>query len=366
MDSTGISYVSVPGGVCSAFGGIFWLISRSLSREARVIASAKKLSKLSDLKSLGSGLLVAVTGVVSPHRSFKGEISKKDCVFSKFKLEQHVLRKSRSRPVEEVIPLQQRVSEASGWTITDSSGVHLPVHRASAAHIQCDVEASLWEASHKFKEGNWINDASRMVLELASGYVITGNNSVEKSLLVGTPVTIVGELARVRQPKAECPAAVRLSDGSMLVIHKSRRGDSPFYITDKSLSELITSISSTASLFRWASIGIGSIGIGLLTWKAASGGIAFIRRKKLRARVREANRRLAADRAAGRLPVVLEDNSTANGGDSQISCCICFESKVDAVYTVCGHMCTCWSCSRRAGNVCPICRTRSASIQVYQ
>lgn len=370
MDTAGHDFVSIPGLALSAFGGICWFVSRALGHEARKIGSAKEYSKLSDLRhEAGNGpFLAAVTGVVSDHQSFKGELSKKDCVISQIDLQQHICKKIGLRMVERTIPLRNDIKEAHGWTITDSSGVHLPVIRGTSAVIDFKSVEKLWEGEKYFEGGHWTGGLARAALDIVSNVYVLGHNTEERSLTVGTPVTIVGEVASARRHKSvhASTVMVRGNKDRMLVIQKpSNKGD-PFYITTQTLPELVASISSSASIFKWVSIGIGSIGLGLLTWKASCGGINLIRRKKLRARVLKANQRIAADRAAGRLPPSQHSETDNSTGNNAQQCCICLDSEADAVYTVCGHMCTCWSCSRRAGNRCPMCRTSSPAIQVYR
>lgn len=57
----------------------------------------------------------------------------------------------------------------------------------------------------------------------------------------------------------------------------------------------------------------------------------------------EANRRMAADRAAGRVAVPaggrsadLRDSAAAAGEDVQNVCCVCLSKEADSVYTACG------------------------------
>ena len=45
-------------------------------------------------------------------------------------------------------------------------------------------------------------------------------------------------------------------------------------------------------------------------------------------------------------------------------CAICYESKPEAVFTACGHMCLCCACASKVDR-CPLCRIKSNAIRVY-
>jgi|TARA_B100001057_G_C22801222_1_gene931580 hypothetical protein len=73
-------------------------------------------------------------------------------------------------------------------------------------------------------------------------------------------------------------------------------------------------------------------------------------KKKLNDQEGEDARRLAQSR-----PAVLSDNQ----------CCICMSRPNNHAYIGCGHMCVCGPCAERWGNKCPICKTNSSVIKIY-
>uniref|UniRef100_A0A6C0AYZ6 RING-type domain-containing protein n=1 Tax=viral metagenome TaxID=1070528 RepID=A0A6C0AYZ6_9ZZZZ len=46
-------------------------------------------------------------------------------------------------------------------------------------------------------------------------------------------------------------------------------------------------------------------------------------------------------------------------------CCICMTAQKNYAYIGCGHMCVCGSCAETWGNKCPICKTDSSVIRIY-
>ncbi len=90
----------------------------------------------------------------------------------------------------------------------------------------------------------------------------------------------------------------------------------------------------------------------------------------------EANRRMAADRAAGRVAVPaggrsadLRDSAAAAGEDVQNVCCVCLSKEADSVYTACGCEACCtaqaWEHCARCPQTIAGCNHRNSVSQQF-
>jgi len=326
----------------------------------------------------GGPKLVAVSGQVSENDSFATELTGQPCVISQVKEEIHLQRVCASgRIARDTTTVRDTRNFSKGFTLTDASKKHLHVLNAIEARgssLTSEVIATDQAEKRddffdrKFEQGV-LSGMAMLGVELSSGYVVTGRVTTERFVRCGAPITIVGEAASVPRASVDkcCGSEVRLLGDRVAVIRRPAQGG-PFFIGNKSLQEIIYDLSVNAKLAKWAAIGCGTVGVGLITWKAASAGLTLFRRRRLKARVVAANRRIAAARAAGQVPTpegADGERPTSEAADVANACCVCLAMKSDAVYTACGHMCTCWDCAQRAGNRCPMCRCDSTAVRVY-
>jgi hypothetical protein len=60
-------------------------------------------------------------------------------------------------------------------------------------------------------------------------------------------------------------------------------------------------------------------------------------------------------------PVTITDSQTDK---SEEQCCVCLDNKKCMVFTECGHLCVCHSCSTKL-KICPVCRKESKIVKVH-
>ncbi|GLC35811.1 hypothetical protein PLESTB_000496700 [Pleodorina starrii] len=144
-------------------------------------------------------------------------------------------------------------------------------------------------------------------------------------------------------------------------------GRGPFHVTTLTLPQLRASLERTSGIIRVFAWGFGLLGAALVARKAwfAFRGLQTYRRYKRVMAMADAARRTAA---AGGGAAGAATDGDGDGGDGERAagtCVVCLDRDSDVVFSGCGHMCVCNSCS---GNLtkCPICRVGSRTIRVYR
>ncbi|TQD86509.1 hypothetical protein C1H46_027998 [Malus baccata] len=184
--------------------------------------------------------------------------------------------------------------------------------------------------------------------------VLLGVQRTEHVLPIGISLSVVGE-------------AVKDNVGTIR-IQKPHKG--PFYVSTKSIDELIASHKNWARFLKCASFGVAVIGLTLIAaeldkyirerlcgseWlrsRRRAAAVADIRSRQHNAGSSD-TRAVAADYIRSQRDNAGERAAAAPDGAN--SCVICLEQQYNVVFIPCGHMCCCTTCCSQLTE-CPLCR----------
>ncbi|KDO68831.1 hypothetical protein CISIN_1g019223mg [Citrus sinensis] len=229
---------------------------------------------------------------------------------------------------------QSRVSiNSRSWD--DGTGRAFVVGARGATGFVLTVGSEVFEESGR--------SLVRGTLDYLQGLKMLGVKRIERLLPTGTSLTVVGEAVK--------------DDIGTVRIQRPHKG--PFYVSPKTIDELIENLGKWARWYKYASFGLTIFGTFLIAKRA----IHYILQRKRRW---ELHRRVLAAAAVKRSE---QDNEGTNGQAENGSdgtqrdrvmpdlCVICLEQEYNAVFVPCGHMCCCIICSWHLTN-CPLCRRR--------
>ncbi|CAG9467445.1 unnamed protein product [Pedinophyceae sp. YPF-701] len=325
---------------------LFVLASVLSGKKARELESAKEVERVSDVRLIKglTPMLVAVYGKVASDAPLEVPGCKDGAVIHTASEEQIYFRQQQEsgewlRDRATILSTTQEapffLEDVDGKAGALASGIKLPVVNGKAADgIPYVVVVDTFEPLGKslLKAG----------LDYMRGIRVLGTRRTEAVLPVGTHVTAVGELT-------QAPGGSERSVG--LVLRKPENGG-PFYLSVKTLKDLIRSKDRMSGICKVVAIGLGVTGVVLVTRKLWRGFMARRRQEKAR---REVRRNFNA----------LGENLPEGVTSEEELCTLCFARKRDCVYPSCGHMACCYECSARAGPACPICRARGRAIRIY-
>ncbi|CAN6452778.1 unnamed protein product [Victoria cruziana] len=294
------------GGVsCCLSAAALYLLGRNNGRDAEVLKSVTRVNQLKDLALLLDTackvlpLVVTISGRVGSDTPIKCEHSGLRAVILEETAEQHFLKHNDAGSWIQDSALMLSMSKEVPWYLDDGTGRVYVVGAKQATGLALTVASEVFEESGR--------SLVRGTLDYLQGLKMLGVKRIERVLPTGTSLTVVGEAVK--------------DDIGTLRIQRPHKG--PFYVTPKSIDQLIS------NLGKWA-------------------------------RVLEA--------AAQRLEQGNQgsDGKSENGSDHDTSkrdrampdlCVICLEQEYNAVFVPCGHMCCCTGCSSHLAN-CPLCRRR--------
>ncbi|KAK3921935.1 Mitochondrial E3 ubiquitin protein ligase 1 [Frankliniella fusca] len=165
-----------------------------------------------------------------------------------------------------------------------------------------------------------------------------GLQKTEEMVREGVLMTGIGELALSE-------------DQGSLRLQPSQDG-LPFFLTSMPISTLSKKLESEKQTFKYLSIILGILGLGLAGMMAHRYCRQWINKRKEeeQARRREQTRKERRQRArpGEELP------------DSQL-CIVCRENPKEVVLLPCGHVCICEDCSEDISDLCPVCRAEILS-----
>jgi E3 ubiquitin-protein ligase MUL1 len=333
--------------------------------------------RLSELSDAALPLLVAVRGradavepVACEHASGVAAVLYESAV------EQQFLKQTDAGEWVRDAALVAHVLKEAPWFLDDGSKARVwVVGGAGASGLRlATVHDSFEPSARGVVKSSW---------EFLRGLKALGTRTTERALPVGTPLTAIGQ-------------AVRAEDGTLQL----RRPPSgrPFYVSTKTMEQLLDSLGAAARLFRVLSLGCTAAGVAMLLARAMQHLRAKRRAAAMRRRVEEAAaaRRAAAAAggggggAAGGAGDADEDAAQEEVPASQL-CVICLERQHDVVFRDCGHLAACHTCAARLTKVrlgarvatvrscganppplshraaqCPICRRTGPIIRVYR
>ncbi|KAK9816435.1 hypothetical protein WJX72_000210 [[Myrmecia] bisecta] len=365
----GVKLIHWGGVVSCVVGGVFYVVSLAKQTQARQLGSARQINHIEDLKHLVHllPLLVALRGKVWTDTPLECETTTPPtpCVIAQMHEEQQVMKQQDGSWVRDNQTVRHSVRETK-WSLEEGKA-RLPVVDA----LKADV-LSLDLAGERFTEDD--RSMTRKTLDHLAGLRVIGRRQREHILPVGTMLTAVGEVAKDMEVGGSPQGTIR-AGGHALVMRPPKNG-APFILSKSSLPELVESLQLVSGTCKTIAIFFGGVGATLIASRAISGAWVLWRKRRLRQRAEEANRRRAASLSAGALPAVngaIISSSSPAGPSSEAAadpdraaslCVVCLERQCDMVFT-CGHLCACERCSRQMDK-CPICRHRSRAIKVYR
>lgn len=325
---------------CCLSGAALYLLGRSSGRDADVLKSVIRVNQLKDLALLldtASKVLpfvVTVSGRVGSDSPISCEYSGLRGVIVEEVAEQHFLKHNDAGSWIQDSALMLSMCKEVPWYLDDGTGRAHVVGARGASGLVLTIGSEVFEESGR--------SLVRGTLDYLQGLKMLGVKRTERVLPTGTPLTVVGEAVK--------------DDIGTVRIQKPHKG--PFYVSHKTIDQLIANLGKWARLYRYASAGFTVFGVYLLAKHAFQ---CIMERR----RYWEIRKRVLA--AAAKRPGQYNDGSddkSENGSESSKRdrsvpdlCVICLEEEYNSVFVPCGHMCCCTRCSSHLTN-CPLCRRR--------
>ncbi|KAL9430872.1 hypothetical protein AB3S75_026128 [Citrus x aurantiifolia] len=330
------------GGIsCCLSGAALYLLGRSSGRDAELLKTVTRVNQLKELAHLldsGSKVLpfiVTVSGRVGSEIPISCEYSGLRGVIVEETAEQHFLKHNDAGSWIQDSALMLSMSKEVPWYLDDGTGRAFVVGARGATGFVLTVGSEVFEESGR--------SLVRGTLDYLQGLKMLGVKRIERLLPTGTSLTVVGEAVK--------------DDIGTVRIQRPHKG--PFYVSPKTIDELIENLGKWARWYKYASFGLTIFGTFLIAKRA----IHYILQRKRRW---ELHRRVLAAAAVKRSEQDNEgtNGQAENGSDSTQRdrvmpdlCVICLEQEYNAVFVPCGHMCCCIICSSHLTN-CPLCRRR--------
>ncbi|KAH9563027.1 hypothetical protein CY35_05G103500 [Sphagnum magellanicum] len=324
-------------------GAALYCLSRNTGRDALTLKSVQRVNQLQDLALLLQSackvlpVIVTVAGRVGSDTPITCEHSSLRGVILEETAEQHFLKHNDTGSWIQDSALMLSVSKEVPWYLEDATGRIYVVGARNATDMELTVASEVFEECGR--------SLVRGTLDYLQGLKMLGVKRVERVLPTGTPLTVVGEAVQ--------------DDRGLIRIQKPHKG--PFYVTPKSMEQLIMNLGKWSRWYKYLSIGVTVFGLCLIASRAAKYVMEKRRRAALHRRVMEAAaQRLCRTGSDGERPEALneQDNKDAiliKEGHAPNLCVICLEQDYNAVFVPCGHMCCCVSCSAQL-TTCPLCR----------
>lgn len=328
------------GGVsCCLSAAALYLLGRSSGRDAEVLKSVTRVNQLKDLAQLLDTaskvlpLVVTISGRVGSDTPINCEYSGLRGVIVEETAEQHFLKHNDAGSWIQDSALMLSMCKEVPWYLDDGTGRTFVVGGRGATGLVLTVGSEVFEeAGRSFVRGT---------LDYLQGLKMLGVKRIERVLPVGTPLTVVGEAVK--------------DDIGTVRIQRPHKG--PFYISPKTIDQLIANLGRWARWYKYASMGFTAVGVYLLLKHTFHYVMDRKRQWEYRRRVLAAAAKRAGHEDEG-------SNATSeNGVDNKKDllmpdlCVICLEQEYNSVFVPCGHMCCCMTCSSHLTN-CPLCRRR--------
>ncbi|KAF5744188.1 mitochondrial ubiquitin ligase activator of NFKB 1 [Tripterygium wilfordii] len=325
---------------CCFSAAALYLLGRSSGRDADVLRSVtrinqlKELAQLLDIESKVLPLVVAISGRVGSETPISCEYSGLRGVIVEETAEQHFLKHNDNGSWIQDSALMLSMSKEVPWYLDDGTGRAYVTGARGASGFVLTVGSEVFEESGR--------SLVRGTLDYLQGLKMLGVKRIERVLPVGSSLTVVGEVVK--------------DDIGTVRVQRPHRG--PFYVSPKTLDQLIGNLGKWARWYKYASVGLSVFGIFLITKHAIQYIMERRRRWELRRRVLEAAAKRSGQDDEGSDGKAEEGSGNAKR-DLAIPdlCVICLEHEYDAVFVPCGHMCCCMTCSSQLTN-CPLCRRR--------
>ncbi|QHO25374.1 hypothetical protein HN51_048757 [Arachis hypogaea] len=325
------------GGIsCCLSAAALYLLGRSSGRDAELLKSVTRVNQLKELAQLLDAeilpLVVSISGRVSSETPIHCEFSGLRGVIVEETAEQHFLKHNDAGSWIQDSALMLSMSKEVPWYLDDGSDrVHVVGARGATGFV-------LPVASEAFEESG--RSLVRGTLDYLQGLKMLGVKRIEWVLPVGTSLTVVGEAAK--------------DDIGTIRIQRPHKG--PFYVSPKTLDQLIANLGKWARWYKYASMGLTLFGAYLIAKHAIRFILERRRRCELQKRVLAAAAKRQGQDNEGEKADTSPDGMKRDRSMPDL-CVICLEHEYNAVFVPCGHMCCCTTCSSHLTN-CPLCRRR--------
>ena len=239
-----------------------------------------------------------------------------------------ICRHSRTNTVSNIVhevPLALHGCASSKY---DANGVKVKSPRDAR-------ELPMYQIRERFEPVQNTNTVG-IVTDYLVGEKLMGYQEIESALPVGVVLTGIGELS-VRDGKVTlCAPGGRL----------------PFFLTERSVEELITSQRAGAKGWKVLFYICALVGGACLLFRLYRWWMSWRQRQRSRREATEfAHRQAELRRQEGR-----EHGNDATRPDQPTTCVVCWENTPDVVLLNCGHLCSCSSCVTSLSR-CPLCRS---------
>ncbi|MBA0795495.1 hypothetical protein Gohar_006355, partial [Gossypium harknessii] len=263
---------------CCLSAAALYLLGISSGRDAQILKTVtrvnqlKELAQLLDIESKVIPLIVTISGRVGSETPINCEHSGLRGVIVEETAEQHFLKHNDAGSWIQDSALMLSMSKEVPWWLSfeitlegtmlcciriedDGTGRAYVVGARSAAGFALTVGSEVFEDSGR--------SIVRGTLDYLQGLKMLGVKRIERVLPIGSSLTVVGEAVK--------------DDVGTIRIQKPHKG--PFYVSPKSIDQLISNLGKWARLYKYASFGLTIFGAFLITKHAI---LYFLERRRRR------------------------------------------------------------------------------------
>lgn len=328
------------GGIsCCLSAAALYLLGRSSGRDAVLLKSVARVNQLRELAQLLDAecilpLVVTISGRVGSETPVSCEFSGLRGVIVEETAEQHFLKHNDAGSWIQDSALMLSMSKEVPWYLDDGTGRVFVVGARNASGFVLPVGSEVFEESGR--------SLVRGTLDYLQGLKMLGVKRIERVLPTGTSLTVVGEAVK--------------DDVGTIRIQRPHKG--PFYVSPKSIDQLIANLGKWARWYKYASMGLTVFGFYLIAKRTIQYFMERRRRSELQRRVLAAAAKRSGQENEGlNEKADIESDGAKRDRLMPDICVICLEQEYNAVFVPCGHMCCCITCSSHLTN-CPLCRRR--------
>ncbi|KAM7253762.1 hypothetical protein ACFE04_031444 [Oxalis oulophora] len=298
---------------CCLSAAALYLLGRSSGRDAEVLRAVtrinqlKDLARLLDIESKVFPLIVSVAGRVGSETPIHCEHSGLRGVIVEETAEQHFLKHNETGSWIQDSALMLSSSKEVPWYLDDGTARAYVVGARGATGFVLPVGSEVFEESGR--------SLVRGTLDYLQGLKMLGVKRIERVLPTGSSLTVVGEAVK--------------DDVGTIRVQRPHKG--PFYVSPKSIDQLIANLGKWSRLYKYAATGLTVFGVYLIVKQAISFLLERRRRRELQKRVlAAAAKRTDQDNESE----IVEDGSERVKKDGGIPdlCVICLEQEYNAVF----------------------------------
>ncbi|XP_030947437.1 E3 ubiquitin-protein ligase SP1 isoform X2 [Quercus robur] len=255
------------GGIsCCLSAAALYLLGRSSGRDAVLLKSVARVNQLRELAQLLDAecilpLVVTISGRVGSETPVNCEFSGLRGVIVEETAEQHFLKHNDAGSWIQDSALMLSMSKEVPWYLDDGTGRVFVVGARNASGFVLPVGSEVFEESGR--------SLVRGTLDYLQGLKMLGVKRIERVLPTGTSLTVVGEAVK--------------DDVGTIRIQRPHKG--PFYVSPKSIDQLIANLGKWARWYKYASMGLTVFGFYLIAKRTIQYFMERRRRSELQRRV---------------------------------------------------------------------------------